>query len=277
MATYRRNDELDGHLVGELLDDRAVEQLLAGRLGGELADLQALSSFVVALRSMPMTVPAVVRSELVAVFETGLISGEILPGVTDQPTSRTSRRQRMLETLSAFVATLTGKLVLGTAALAASVGGVHAAGVVDVPGLPDRGSAVVDVPAVVDGPADAADPAGGRPDVETGQPTDPGVDGSSVSDRATSGEPQEDGKAFGTSVADEATDGTPAEGIAGNGGDVAQRQPDSPGSGTDTADEYKPDTPAGRADTADEYKPENESGADTADEYRPDDAPTSRP
>jgi hypothetical protein len=167
----------------------------------------------------------------------------------------------MLETLGAFVATLTGKVVLGTAAVAASVGGAHAAGVVDVPGLPDRGTVVVDAPAV----DEAADQSGSRPDVETGQPADPGVDGSSVSDRATSDEPQDDGKAFGTSVADEATDGTPAEGLPGNGGDAAEdRQPDSPAGGTDAADEHQPDdTPAG--------------GTDTADDYRPDSTPIDRP
>lgn len=49
----------------------------------------------------------------------------------------------MLSGLSTFVATLTGKVVLGTAVAAASVGGLHAADVVDVPGLPDN-----DTPAV---------------------------------------------------------------------------------------------------------------------------------
>lgn len=44
----------------------------------------------------------------------------------------------MLSSVSAFVATLTGKVVLGTAVAAASVGGLHAAGAVDVPGLPDQ-------------------------------------------------------------------------------------------------------------------------------------------
>lgn len=274
MATNRHYNDLDGHMVNEVLDDRTIEQLLAGRLDRERADLQALSSFITTLRSASTTAPAVVRPELVAIFETGQAAGEVSPKATHQPISRTSRRRRMLETLSAFVATLTGKVVLGTAAVAASVGGAHAAGVVDVPGLPDRGTVVVDAPAV----DEAADQSGSSPDVETGQPADPGVDGDNVSDRATSGEPQDDGKEFGTSVADEATDGTPAEDLA-NGGDPAEdRQPDTPAGGADTADEYTPDTPpAGGADTADQYKPDTTGDADIADEYRPDSTPTDRP
>lgn len=275
MATHWSYDDLDGDAIDDLLDDRMVERLLAGRLDRERADLQALSSFVDTLREASTTVPAVARPELVAIFQTGLISGELPPDVAGQPTSHGSRRRRMLETLSAFVATLTGKVVLGSAAVAASVGGAHAAGVVDVPGLPDRGSAVVDVPAVVDAPVvpDAADPAGSRPDADTGQPADPGVDGSSVSDRATSGEPQEDGRSFGTSVADEATEGTPAEGLPGNGGEVAQdRQPDTP----DVADDHKPDSvPAGGTDTTGQQR---DSAADTnpADDHRPSTTPTDR-
>jgi hypothetical protein len=261
MATNRRDTKLDGELI-ELLDDHTIEQLLVGRLDGERADLQALSSFIRTLRSMPTRVPAVVRPELVAIFETGQTAGEVPLVAADKPKSQASRRRRMLETLSAFVATLAGKVVLGTAAVAASVGGAHAAGVVDVPGLPDQASTtVIDAPAVVDTP----DQADSSPDVETGQPADPGVDGTSVSERATSGEPQEDGKAFGTSVADEATDGTPAEGLPGNGGDAAEdRQPDTPAGGAETADEHKPDSPPA-------------GGGDIADEYRPDSTPTDQP
>jgi prephenate dehydrogenase len=44
----------------------------------------------------------------------------------------------MLSALSAFVTSLTGKVVLGTAVVATSVGGLHAGHVVDVPGLPDQ-------------------------------------------------------------------------------------------------------------------------------------------
>ncbi len=275
MATSRRYGELDGGMVDELLDDDTIEQLLAGRPIGERADLQALSSFVDTLRSASTTVPAVVRPELVAIFEACLATGEV-PSVaaSDQPIPRSPRRRRMLEALAAFVATLAGKVVLGTAAVAAGVGGAHAAGVVDVPGLPDRTpSAVVDAPAV-DDPADQSDDHS-RPDVETGEPDDPGVDGSTVSDRATSGEPQEDGKAFGSSVADEATEGTPAEDLPANPGDAADdRQPDA----SDVADDHKSDTPpADGADAAEQHKPDTVDGANPAENDRPDGAPTDRP
>lgn len=279
MATSRHYGELDGGMVDELLDDRTIEQLLAGRPVGERADLQALSSFVDTLRSASTTEPAVVRPELVAVFETGLATDEApLIAANEKPILNTPRRRRMLETLAAFVATLTGKVVLGTAAVAAGVGGAHAAGVVDVPGLPDRTPpAVVDTPAVDDA-ADQSDDHG-RPDVEIGESDDPGVDGGTVSDRATSGEPQEDGKAFGSSVADEATEGTPAEDLPANGGDAAQdRIPDAATSGADTADENTPDdVPAGGADTADPHKPDAGGDTSPADDYRPDGAPTDQP
>ncbi|MPZ61277.1 MAG: hypothetical protein GEU93_08270 [Propionibacteriales bacterium] len=258
MATYRHYDELDGHLTDELLDDRIVEQLLAGRLSGERPDLQELSVFVTALHSMPTTLPTVVRPELAAIFETGLApgNGELSPVVADQPIRQTPRSRRMLKALSAFVATLAGKAVLGTATVAVGVGGAHAAGVVDVPGLPDRAPATV-----VDAPADDTDtPEQG--DDRSGRPADPGVDGGSVSERSTSGEPQEDGKAFGTSVAEEATDGTPAEDVA-NQGDAAQDQ--------------QPDTPAPGADIADQHRPDTAGGADAADDHRPDDPPVGRP
>jgi hypothetical protein len=248
MATNRRFDELD---------DRTVEELLAGRLPGERADLQVLALFVTSMRSLPATEPAVVRPELAAIFDTGLASGngDVSPATTDHPIPHTSRRRRMLETLSAFLVTLTGKVVLGTAAVAASVGGAHAAGAVDVPGLPDRAPAVVEAPAV----EDAAEQSDNRPEVESGQPEAPGVDGTSVSERATDGEPQEDGKAFGTSVAEEAVEGTPAEGLPADRGEAGQdRQPGTPAGSAETADEYKPDdTPDGNADTADEYKPDS--------------------
>ncbi len=259
MATYRHYDDLESHATDVWLDDHTVELLLAGRLDRGRADLQSLSSLIGTLRSMPTRVPAVVRPELHAIFESGQAAGAVTPVPARDPNS-VSRRRRMLQALSAFVATLAGKVVLGSAAVAAGVGGAHAAGVVDVPGLPDQGSAVVDVPAEVDAPADrgGSDTSGSRPDGETGRPADPGVDGSSVSDRATSGEPQEDGKEFGTSVADEATDGTPAEDLANLGDAADERRSDPPASGADAADEHRPDSPpAGAADTSDQHRPDN--------------------
>ncbi|MDG2026612.1 MAG: hypothetical protein P8J50_05850 [Acidimicrobiales bacterium] len=49
----------------------------------------------------------------------------------------TIRRPALISTITAFVGTFAGKVVVGTTVAAASVGGVHATGVVDVPGLPE--------------------------------------------------------------------------------------------------------------------------------------------
>ncbi len=75
------------------------------------------------------------------------------------------------------------------------------------------------------------------------------MDGSDVADRATSGEPQEDGQSFGSSIADEALEGTPAENLRENRGDAAgDHRPDTPTGGPGTADEQRPDAPSGAAD-----------------------------
>lgn len=72
----------------------------------------------------------------------------------------------MISGISAFVATTTGKILLGTAVAAASIGGGQAARLIDVPGLPDASPAIAVVeietedPAVADTEtteADAAD------------------------------------------------------------------------------------------------------------------------
>lgn len=73
-----------------------------------------------------------------------LVRGPELAAFTEAhlETERPGRkRHSMLTSLSGFVGTLTGKIVLGTAVTAASVGGLHAADVVDVPALPDTGTA----------------------------------------------------------------------------------------------------------------------------------------
>lgn len=65
------------------------------------------------------------------------------------------KRHDMLSALGGFVASVTGKVVLGTAVTAASVGGLHAADVVDVPVLPDKAR-----PAAEQQAAGASDEAG---------------------------------------------------------------------------------------------------------------------
>jgi hypothetical protein len=57
-------------------------------------------------------------------------------GEVSDPEPRGRKRSRMLSTVGGFVGTLTGKVLVGTAVAAASVGGLHAGDVVDVPGLP---------------------------------------------------------------------------------------------------------------------------------------------
>ncbi len=195
--------------------------------------------------------PKVVRHELATVFEHGVPNDvSTVPGA-DLPTY--SRRRRMLTTLSGVLATLTGKVVLGTAVAAASVGAAHSAGVVDIPGLPDTAVEAPDVELPDEAGEHGSDSDGDQPGT-TGAPDSPGVDGSDVADRATSGEPTEDGKEFGTSIADEATEGTPAEDRPG-GADSGQTE-STPGS--ETADEQTPDeTPAGENDTADERVPDS--------------------
>lgn len=75
------------------------------------------------------------------------------------------KRPKMLSTISGFVGTVAGKAVLGTAVAAASVGGLHAADVVDVPTLPDSDPAAVERPSANDSRGD------------TGAPTDTASEG----------------------------------------------------------------------------------------------------
>jgi hypothetical protein len=180
--------------------------------------------------------PRVVRRELAAVFEHGLPDDASAVPAADLPAS--SRRRRVLTTLSGVLATVTGKVVLGTAIAAASVGAAHSTGVVDVPGLPDMAPAVESPDVELPDQANNDHPESDVQSGTTGSPESPGVDGTEVSDRATSGEPQEDGKAFGTSIADEATEGTPAEGKVGGS---SSGKPDTTPGGNDTADEHTPD------------------------------------
>lgn len=207
--------------------------------------------------------PRVVRPELAAIFEHGVPAGGTSLLGADLPKPR---RRRMLTVLSTALTTLTGKVVLGTAIAAAGVGAAHSAGVVDVPGLPDNAPALerpaVDTPAsdhAVDSPGGdgASDGRGAAND--SGAPGDPGVDGEEVSDRATSGDPQEDGRGFGTSIAEDATSGTAADGRVGG---VSTGQQDVPAGGADTADEHMPDELPEDGETADEHIPDDTPATD---------------
>lgn len=58
-------------------------------------------------------------------------------GGSDRDARSGRKRPAMLTTVSGFLATVTGKVLLGSAVAAASVGGLHATDVVEVPVLPD--------------------------------------------------------------------------------------------------------------------------------------------
>lgn len=98
---------------------------------GEGSDLLDVAALVHDLRSAYARAEPLARGpELTAFTEAHLDAGPDLG----------RKRNSMLTGLSGFLGTLTGKIVLGTAVTAASVGGLHASDVVDVPALPDTGT-----------------------------------------------------------------------------------------------------------------------------------------
>jgi hypothetical protein len=210
------------------LDDETVEQLLRGTYRGDDADLERLASLVGEFRTEVDThAPAIPSAELTAIFTTGEVPGRPERPRMITPLTPMSVWRRVGARASAVMATVAGKILVGTVAVAAGIGGAHSTGAVDVPGLPDRPPPVKeDAPPVDDPPTDggaedgqsddSAEHADNEPPLEridTNAEPDPvnlpGVDGRTVSDRATSGEPTEDGRDFGQTIADEATDGTP--------------------------------------------------------------------
>ena len=256
------------HRWSDELADATVDELLTGRRDADEASLGDLAALVAELRTVETEPAPPVRAELAVLFATGRLPDGPFPVAAAPFTEPQSRRRRMLTALGTFLASVTGKVVLGAAAATASVGAAHAVGVVDLPGLPDQAE-VVEVPAVEVG--DGARPGGGLVGEPGGQ-GGAGVDGSEISDRATSGEPQEDGQEFGRSVAEEATSGTPAEGRPGSAG--ADARPETPGSGADeVADEHRHDTtPAGGPSTAEDRTPSDtpSPGSDAEGDKKPD-------
>jgi hypothetical protein len=146
--TASQTDPIDAALHGELL-------------GGDLLDVATIVRDLQAayLRRDPMR-----RSAALAAFTGVHLDGADSPAVstddgvvpvsvaghsgdTGDPASTERKRNKMLSTVSGLVGSLTGKAVLGTAVAAASVGGLHAADVVDVPALPDNDRPAVEAPA----------------------------------------------------------------------------------------------------------------------------------
>ena len=173
-----------------------IEALINGE--PTLGTSVALSEFISQLRAEYKTTESV---------PVGTALGEFLDVADLIPTacalSGPSRRKKMLAGIGAFVATTTGKIVLGTAVAAASVGTAQATQLVDIPGLPDN----ADTPVVVifEEPATA-----GQPD---DVPADAGERGRSIAEDATSGTPGKpaDAGERGRSIAEDATSGTPGK------------------------------------------------------------------
>lgn len=118
MSWFRsRPDEVDAALTGADADADVVaivETLRSAYLPEEpLTRSAALSAFCDASRPAAVVVPLAARG-------------------------RGSAKARVSAAAAAFVATLAGKIVLGSAVAAAGLGGMHAAEVIDVPLLPDR-------------------------------------------------------------------------------------------------------------------------------------------
>jgi hypothetical protein len=278
------------------IDEQIADDLLAGRYAGNSDELQEFAAWLNQLRGATagqLSVPQP-SSELQHLFDTGEFpqGSRRVRREAARVASRRRLTRRTLTGTSALAVTLAGKTLIGAVAVAAGLGGAHATGVVDIPGLPDRVPPAVEAPPVDVPPADAppADvpPADAPPaddsdddqsttnsDGETGADADrPGVDGDNVSDRATSGEPAEDGKSFGKSVSEEAVDGTSGEGRPGNRGSAAdERGPDAPPGGNKRNDK--------KDDFSKEFADEDSADAPTQgvgrlDENRPDSPPVSR-
>lgn len=138
----------------EDLSPEEVEHLVNGV--SERPDLAELALLLADVRRLPDRVgtPAVsvALSEFVGVDLTPNPEPIVLTEVDDTPVSAAIgsqeaepvRRNSMIGQLAAFLGTIGGKVVVGTTVAAASVGGVHASGVVDVPFLPDNEPAEIE-------------------------------------------------------------------------------------------------------------------------------------
>ncbi|MEM7142898.1 MAG: hypothetical protein AAF548_17875 [Actinomycetota bacterium] len=143
-------DDVDG---GDMTpDDLSAEQLAAlldddpqAFPGHPVAD--ALRAARAELANVPAPVPSAALAEFLdvgPVTEPIPLSApvdEVLD--LDAGDDSTIRRPALITTITAFVGTFAGKVVVGTTVAAASVGGAHATGVVDVPGLPEIDDPVI--------------------------------------------------------------------------------------------------------------------------------------
>jgi hypothetical protein len=137
-----------------------IDAVLGGDPVGD--DLLDVAAIVHDIRSTYLPVEPLRRSEALAAFTQAHLDADgtraATAGATTSVASAVSvgharrtelagrNRNQMLSTISGFVGTLIGKAVVGTALAAASVGGLHAADVVDLSVLPDDGGPAVEGP-----------------------------------------------------------------------------------------------------------------------------------
>jgi len=121
------------------LTDTDIEALLSGQPTEGAPS--GLTTFVADLRSEYSATHEVAASTALAEF----LDVIDLTDAPHQTSSVSGRGVKAVSALGAFVATTAGKIVLGTAVAAASIGGAHAAELVDVPLLPE----VSNTPAVI--------------------------------------------------------------------------------------------------------------------------------
>lgn len=178
---------------------RSRPDALDAALSGDETDADLLA-VVAALRSAYLPEEPLSRSAALNAFcETG-VRPVAAPVV--EPSGWRTASARAAAAVAAFAATVTGKVVLGSAIAAAGVGGMHAAEVIDVPFLPnhDRPAPAVDddvpasvLPPVPTDPVDVVPPAigpdaagqdGERPGEEpvVESPAGPVVPGDGVTD-----------------------------------------------------------------------------------------------
>jgi hypothetical protein len=123
------NEELSNKLMAEVFDDDFISSAPP-----EVRDF--VNDLLLELATTPSARP-----------DTSLVEFLDVASLPSQPmvvSAGPTRSKKMITGIGAFVATTVGKVVLGTAIAAASVGGAHAAEIVDIPGLPDRGTVVIE-------------------------------------------------------------------------------------------------------------------------------------
>ena len=135
------------------LTDTQLEQLLAGKIDPSLIDHPVAAALVHGMETLRNTSPATptpALSEFVGVVSSPPPIASPPAQILDlRPRPARKRKQKMISSLAAFVATTTGKVALGATVAAAAVGSAQVSGVVDV--VPDLGTTTEVVAA---GPAD---------------------------------------------------------------------------------------------------------------------------